>query len=117
MKVHHLAVVVGDLARAEAFYGGFLGLPVVRRQEGWSIWFGLEDGTFLAVEKAAEDSPRRHDQAPGWHCIAFAIAKADREGWRARTAAHGLAVERESAFTLYVRDPDGNLVALSHHPD
>ena len=38
------------------------------------------------------------------------------EPWRARLAAAGCPVERESAFTLYVRDPDGALVALSHHP-
>ena len=32
-SIHHLAVVVRDLDRAEAFYGGVLGLAVERR---WS---------------------------------------------------------------------------------
>jgi glyoxylase I family protein len=27
-----------------------------------------------------------------------------------------VAVERESPYSLYLRDPDGALVALSHHP-
>ena len=117
MRVHHLAVVVADLGRAEAFYGGLLGLPVIRRQEGRSVWLGLEGGAFLAIEQAGADEPRRADAAPGWHCVALAIARAEREAWRARAAAAGHPVERESEWTLYLRDPDGNLVALSHHPD
>jgi catechol 2,3-dioxygenase-like lactoylglutathione lyase family enzyme len=117
VKLHHLAVVVADLARAEAFYRGFLGLEVVRRQEGRSIWLGLEAGAFLAVEQATAAEPRRADAAPGWHCVALAIAKSDREVWRARAAQAGYAVERESPHTLYLRDPDGNLVALSHYPE
>ncbi len=120
MKVHHVAVVVADLARAEAFYAGTLDLPVVRR---WSdaqgaprsVWLDL-DGAFLAVERAGA-AGRRGDADPGWHCVALAIAAAEREAWRARLAAAGVAVERESPFTLYVRDPDGNLVGLSHWPD
>lgn len=117
MRLHHLAVVVADLARSERFYGGFLGLPVVRRQEGRSIWLGLEGDAFLAVEQATAPGPVRADEAPGWHCVALSIAKADREAWRARAQAAGHPVERETAYTLYVRDPDGNLVALSHYPD
>jgi glyoxylase I family protein len=117
MKLNHLAVVVADLARAEAFYGGFLGLPVVRRQEGRSIWLALDGDAFLAVEQATAAEPRRADEAPGWHCVALAITKADRERWRAKATAAGHAIERESPFTLYLRDPDGNLVALSHWPD
>lgn len=121
MKIHHLAVVVADLVRAEAFYAGTLGLPVIRR---WmdasgaprSVWLELGD-SFLAVERAAAPGPTRTDDGPGWHCVAFAITAAERDAWRARLAAAGAPVERESPFTLYVRDPDGNLVGLSHWPD
>jgi len=117
MRIHHLAVVVADLARAEAFYAGLFGLPVLRRQEGRSVWLALEGGAFLAIEQAGADGPPRADAAPGWHCVALGIAKEDREAWRARATAAGHPVERETAWTLYLRDPDGNLVALSHHPD
>lgn len=119
--VHHLAVVVCDLARAEAFYAGVLGLPVVRR---WtddagaprSVWLDLGGGAFLAVERAGAAGPTRADEAPGWHCVALGIAPSEREAWRRRLAAGGVVVERESAYTMYARDPDGNLVALSHYP-
>jgi catechol 2,3-dioxygenase-like lactoylglutathione lyase family enzyme len=122
LSVHHLAVVVRDLAGAEAFYGGVLGLGVVRR---WaddhgaprSVWLALGGGAFLAVERAGEGTPARPRDAEGWHCVALGIAREDRGRWKDRLAAAGVAVERESAFTLYVRDPEGNLIGLSHWPD
>ncbi|WP_437908501.1 VOC family protein [Sorangium sp. So ce327] len=121
LSVHHLAVVVRDLVRAEAFYAGVLGLPVVRR---WtdeagaprSVWLELGGGAFLAVERAGAAGPMRADEAPGWHCVALGITPSEREAWRRRLAAGGVIVERESAYTMYARDPDGNLVALSHYP-
>ena len=121
-RVHHLAVVVSDLVASERFYGEVLGMPVVRR---WadeagaprSVWLGLDGGAFLAVERAGARDGGRRDEAPGWHCVALAIEKGEREAVRARLGAAGHPIERASAFTLYVRDPDGNLVALSHWPD
>ena len=34
LRVHHLAIVVRDLAVAESFYSGVLGLPVTQRWQG-----------------------------------------------------------------------------------
>lgn len=121
LRVHHLAVKVRDLARAESFYVGALGLPVIRRQDDdagvpRSIWLSLGEGAFLAVERAEAREPLRDDTAPGWHCVALGIDAAERETWRARLAARGHSVVRETAYTLYVRDPDGAVVALSHYP-
>ena len=122
MRVHHLAVVVSDLQRAEAFYAGVLGLPVLRRWDDVggrprSVWLALADETFLAVERASSGEPHRDDGAPGFHCLALAISRDERERWRERLERAGHPVERESPHTLYVRDPDGNLVGLSHFPD
>ena len=119
--VHHLAVKVRDLDRAEAFYAGVLQLTITRRHDDErgrprSIWFGLGGTTFLAVERAERGEPVRFDDAPGWHCIALAIPLEEREAWRARLAEKGFPVEHETAYTLYVRDPEGAVVALSHHP-
>ena len=129
--VHHLAVVVRDLGAAEAFYGGVLGLEVTRRHEDAAgkpraVWMALAPGggathaSFLALERteaALADAPLRGDVAPGWHCVALAIDRAERDAWRTRLAASGHPVVRETAYTLYVRDPEGALVALSHWPD
>jgi glyoxylase I family protein len=126
LPVHHLAVVVRDLDRAEAFYAGVLGLPVERRWADGagaprSVWLSLGGGAFLAVELAAPragaPTPPGSDEPPGWHCVALGIPAGERETWRARLAAAGHPVERESAFTLYARDPEGNLLGLSHYPE
>jgi catechol 2,3-dioxygenase-like lactoylglutathione lyase family enzyme len=121
LRVHHVAVVVASLERAERFYSGVLGLPVVRRWDDEagrprSVWVALGGDAFLAIERAGAAAPTRGDAAPGFHCLALAIATEEREAYRARLAAHGVEIERESAYTLYVRDPDQNLVGLSHHP-
>ncbi len=114
--IHHLAIRVAELARAEAFYAGTLGLPVVRR---WnddagkprSVWLDLGGDAFLAVELADAAGPTRNG------FFALAIAAAERQIWRARLAGAGITVERESPYTIYLRDPDGNLVGLSHWPE
>ena len=122
LSLHHLAITVVDLARAERFYADVLGLPVERR---WaddagaprSIWLGLGAGAFLAVERYEGAIDARAEESPGWHCVALGIPASLRASWRARLAEAGFPVERESDFTLYVRDPEANLVALSHYPD
>lgn len=119
--VHHLALVTPDLERATRFYVEVLGLPVLRRfahSDGSprSVWVELGEGAFLALERAPAGSPRA-DHDPGWHCAALRIAPSEREAWRVRLREAGHPVERESDHTLYVRDPDHGLVALSHYPE
>ena len=120
--MHHVAVCVRDLGRAEGFYSGVLGLGVVRRLEdargeARAIWCELGDGAFLAIERVRGAGEVKEDAAPGWHCVALRIAREERESWRARLAEAGHPVEKETAFTIYVRDPEGSLVGLSHYPD
>jgi glyoxylase I family protein len=96
-------------------------LPVIRRWDDdagghRATWVSLGD-SFLAIERAAATGPTRADDAPGLHCVALTIAPADRDALAARLSAAGHPVERESAYTLYCRDPDRNLIAFSHYPD
>ena len=122
LSLHHLAITVVDLERAERFYAGVLGLPLERR---WadavgaprSIWLGLGAGAFLAIERHTGDVEARPIDRAGWHCVALGIAPSARASWRSRLAEAGFPVERESDFTLYLRDPEQNLVALSHYPE
>jgi glyoxylase I family protein len=129
--VHHLAILVQDLPRAERFYCGTLGLTVVRRWPAAdgsgerSIWVDTGDGSFLALEltgaRAAPgasggDAPSEDAAGPGLHLVALRISAAERLTWEDRLAQAGVAVYHRTAFTLYVRDPEGNRVGLSHHP-
>jgi glyoxylase I family protein len=125
---HHVAVQARDLAAAERFYADVLGLEVLRRwpEEDGSpraVWLDTGDGRFLALEKASAEAvpvgfgaPFRQGHA-GWHLVALRIAAVEREEWLERLAAAGVEVEFTSRWTLYIRDPDGNRVGLSHHPD
>jgi glyoxylase I family protein len=122
LRLHHLAVRVTDLDRALGFYQDLLGLEVIRHWDDAaglrrSYWLRLQGDAFLAVERATALGPTRGDEAPGWHCVALAIDKAERAAWRDRLERGGHHVVRETAYTLYVRDPDDNLVGLSHYPE
>jgi glyoxylase I family protein len=121
--VHHVAVKVADLARAEAFYVSVLGLPVLRRwptadgQGERSLWLDLGQGAFLALERASDVETAKAEDLPGMHLLALAIARGDSAAWEARLAQAGFPVYQRTDFTLYVRDPEGNRIGLSHWPE
>jgi glyoxylase I family protein len=114
--VHHVAVQVLDLERARAFYVDLLGLTEVRRQ-AHSIW--VQAGATIVMLERGTQARATSWQAPdaGLHLLAFTIAAAERDAWRAKLAAAGATLEGETGFTLYARDPDGTRIGLSHYPD
>jgi catechol 2,3-dioxygenase-like lactoylglutathione lyase family enzyme len=120
--VHHIAVKVADLARAESFYVSVLGLPVVRRWpasdagQDRSVWFDLGAGAFLALERG-ETGPRKSENGSGMHLLALRIRRDQREVWASKLAQAGYAVYQQTSFTLYVLDPEGNRIGLSHWPE
>ena len=103
MQLHHLAIAVRDLDDAEKFYADVLGLKVLSRQPGKSVWLDL-GGAILMLEKGAGGA--------GTHVLALRITREQRAAWSAK-----LAVEGQTAYTIYARDPDGNRIGLSHYPD
>jgi len=124
---HHLAIRVADLAGCERFYREVLGLPVLRR---WpdaaggdrSVWLGVGVDGFLALERADAPAappatePRREGRA-GLHLLALRIGPGERAAWERRLAEAEVPVEARSRWTLYLRDPEGNRIGLSHHPE
>jgi catechol 2,3-dioxygenase-like lactoylglutathione lyase family enzyme len=121
---HHLAIQCADLAACERFYREVLGLPVLKRwpaADGTdrSVWLSAADDGFIALERAAEapaPGPWQEGRA-GLHLLSLRIEVTSRAEWEARLAAHGIPVVHRTRWTLYVRDPEGNRVGLSHHPD
>jgi hypothetical protein len=121
--IHHIAVKVADLARAEAFYAGLLGLPVLRR---WplpdgkgerSLWLDLGAGAFLALERADRFESAKAEDGTGIHLVALHIPRGERESWIAKLTQAGHPVYQQTDYTLYVRDPEGNRIGLSHWPE
>lgn len=114
MRIHHLALRVRDLQRALAFYGGVLGLPVLRKNEDGgalrSVW--LEAGeTVLMLELTLAGAG---EPAGSGHLLALSVE--DLGAWEARLREAGAPIEGRTAHTLYLRDPDGHRVGLSNHP-
>ena len=128
--IHHHAIQVRDLARAERFYCGVLGLPVVRRWPAPSgdgeraLWVSVGDdaGTFLALEvvppgpATAAEEPERALR-PGHHLVALRVSRDHRAGWEARLTSAGVAITGRTDYTTYFADPEGNRLGLSHYPD
>lgn len=121
--MHHLAIRVLDLPRAEAFYTGLLGLTVVRRWpalEGSgerSLWLDLGHGSFLALEKTNQTGIEKAEDASGIHLLAFRIAAADRALLQSRLNEAGFSTYHQTEYTIYVHDPEGNRIGLSHWPE
>lgn len=120
---HHLAIQVRDLEGAVRFYSSVLGLPEIQRhlrEDGTarSIWLSLPGGGFLALEQASGaplDQPFRTEK-PGLHLLALRIDPTDRFSVVAELEAKGVPIVHQTRWTLYVQDPEGNRIGLSHHP-
>ena len=114
----HVVVKVRDIERAEAFYNGVLGLPIVARRERPNMTFfslgNHHDFAILGLGDDAEAAPRK---AAGLAHVAFKIGESIDE---LREAKHHLddagvqcaPVDHEVTQSLYFADPDGNQVEL-----
>ena len=124
--VHHLAIQCRDLPAMVRFYERVLRLRVERRwpsdrpdDEGGdrSVW--LRTGTsVLALERCDGEAsaPPWQSPAPGLHLLALEISWQNRDTWLGHLKHCGVDVVFQSAWTLYLRDPEGNRVGLSHFP-
>lgn len=109
VRVHHIAFRTCDLARLEKFYVAVVGLPVLRRDDArGSVWLDAR-GLVIMLERAGDGEPLV--TAGANDLVAFAVD--DLASWRDQLARAGLAIEAETAHTLYFRDPDGRRIAVS----
>ena len=123
---HHLAIQVHSLEVTAAFYRRVLALAERERHyrpDGSlrSIWLDVPgaSGGFLALEEAAGEPARdafRTDR-PGPLLLALRIDRQDRARALAELEELGVPVVHQTRWTVYFRDPEGNRLALSHHPD
>ncbi len=122
---HHLAIQVKALEEVAGFYREVLGLAELERHHGpdgrlRSVWLDVGGGGFLALERvetAPAPDPAFRDGRPGLFLVALRVARGDRERIRTELSRRGIPLVHETRWTLYVRDPEGTRVALSHHPD
>lgn len=119
------AVYARDLAAAEAFYGGTLGLPVIAKVEGRHVFFRVGAGVLLVFNPDATEVPSANPALPvpthgarGPGHVCFAASREEIAAWRKRLGQAGVEIEAEfdwpnGARSLYVRDPGGNSVEFA----
>ncbi len=114
------AIYAADLAAAETFYAGVLGLPVIGREAGRHVFFGVGAASVLLVfDPAATRTggilPAHGAHGPGH--FALGVDAEAVEAWRSHLTGCGITVEKEVTWprggrSLYFRDPAGNSVEL-----
>jgi catechol 2,3-dioxygenase-like lactoylglutathione lyase family enzyme len=119
-SLDHLVLTVADVDRTVAFYEA-LGMRLEPFGEG-RIALRFGDQKLNLHEAGHEVEPKAHRPTPGSADLCFLVTEASIEDALAGLAAAGVAVEEgpvcragaTGALTsVYVRDPDRNLVELS----
>ncbi len=115
---------VADVARAATFYRDVLGLRLLSVDDRMASLSVAERQLLLLFRTGGTTSPIAttgglippHDGAGQLH-VGFSIDPPDVQTWRDRLAAANVAIESEVTWprggaSLYLRDPDQNLVEL-----
>jgi glyoxylase I family protein len=121
-SLHHVALGSRDVERLAHFYCRLLGTSEARRHLDdrgalRSVWLDLS-GTWLMIERAAPEAVERPPEPGvglGAFLLAFRATAGERSAFEARATELGATVEARSAYTSYLRDPDGNRVAVSEY--
>lgn len=120
-SLHHIAVGTRDVAALAGFYCSLLQTPEARRQfdeQGAlrAVWLDLA-GTLLMIERAeaAAERSRVSGVGLGAFLLAFRATAEERRAFEVRAEALGAPIESRSDYTSYLRDPDGNRIAVSEY--
>ncbi|WP_432280451.1 VOC family protein [Tropicimonas omnivorans] len=119
------ALYASDLAAADAFYGGTLGMEVIARKEARHIFYRAgstvllvfnPDATAVADPGGGLPVPLHGAKGPGHVC--FTASGAVLDDWTAHFAKEGIEIEADflwpnGARSVYVRDPAGNSVEFA----
>jgi glyoxylase I family protein len=130
LALDHVVLRVADLARARSFYCDALGCTVEKWQEALGL-LQLRAGSSLIdlvpldgpLGRAGGAAPGREGRNVDHFCLR--VAPFDASALRAHLAAHGIAAGEAaprygaegSGPSLYVTDPDGNVVELKGPPE
>ncbi len=116
-RLDHVSLNVSDRVRSIAWYRDVLGLEQrgEARQDDWPVFMG-EFGACVALFQAQVQSPERQPESTGLRHVAFMVGPEDLARTRSRLDERGVEFRFEdhgSAHSLYVWDPDGNVVELT----
>ena len=119
------AVYVDDVARAQAFYEGAMGLKPMFQDRRLTAYDVAGRSVLLVFKRGASLEPAvlpggtipAHDGAGPLH-LAFAIGADQLGAWEERLKANGVEIEGRTDWprggtSIYFRDPDGHLIELA----
>ncbi|MER9075902.1 VOC family protein [Mesorhizobium sp. M0904] len=120
------ALYVTDLAAAERFYSGVLGLDLLGKVHGRHLFFRCGDGVLLIFNAEATKVPPPADAklkvpphgAVGEGHLCFAASADEIPRWKAHLEAKKIAIESEFEWpqggrSIYIRDPSGNSIEFA----
>lgn len=114
LGIRHVALVVSDMARAEAFYCGLLGYQVEWRPDADNLYLTMNGQDNLALHKGEPKGETRLD-----HFGIMLRRPEDVDAWYEHLkgcAATAPMTHRDGARSFYAKDPDGNGLQFIHHP-
>jgi catechol 2,3-dioxygenase-like lactoylglutathione lyase family enzyme len=109
-----------DQSRCERFYGDVLGMRLIDREPGRSLFFRAGDSVFLLFDAEATSEggplPAHGSRGPG-HCC-FLVAPEAYESWKTYLRSRGVGLIQERSWqhgrrSFYFRDPDDNLLEIA----
>lgn len=119
-RIFETVLYIEDLAAAEQFYSGVLGMEVVLKSDLF-LAFRLDSSVLLVFDPRKSVGPGRtvpaHGASGEGH-VAFAATDAEIDRWKAHLESRGVEIEQivhwdQGGRSLYVRDPGGNSVEFA----
>ena len=109
-----------DQEATEAFYSGLLGMRLLDREEGRSLFYRAGSSVFLLFRPGATRTGGKlppHGARGSIH-VCFRVAPADYAAWKQHLAAAEIQILREvdwpNGESFYFEDPDGNLLEIAN---
>ena len=126
LGLHHVTVICSDLQRTTAFYRDLLGLALVRETvndddpDARHFWFGDGTGTAGTLLSFMEYPllPKGVVGVGSTHHFALVVESAEElEAWRDYLRSRDVectdVFDRGGLRSIYLRDPDGNIVEIA----
>lgn len=118
-NIKETCLYIQDLDKAEAFYHGLLGLPVISRVDGRHIFFRVGTSVLLCFIADVTKNEKRLPShfAEGKQHIAFGTTLSEYDQWKKRIEELNIPITceyewRPGLFSFYFEDLEGHVLEI-----